>query len=188
MPTRSALRALALAHLGDRADPRAIDALAQGTLEVAFTAEDVGSDFAPIEGLVASLDLDPRRLGVLRANPAVFAAIRAALAAAVADAHGEKLLALKTRWARGAARPAEAAAYRDAPPAPPTLHEAIVAYLEGAGDTLLARAAERARLHHADHGVIVEGLAIESEAHRAAMIRALRDLVGAITMAVRFEP
>ena len=85
------------------------------------------------------LAVDARRLGALRAAPGVGDALCAAFASAIATHPGEALLDLVLRWDPEAR--ASQAAYRDAPPAAPrtSVEEALVQYLDGRGEHLLAR-------------------------------------------------
>ena len=131
------LRRAALVALGEHADERAREALTHASITVVGATGWDGSA-GPVQAHRVPLGLDARTLGGLRAAPALADALCAAVASAVARRPGQTLLDLHLRWAPGTR--SSSAGYRDAPPAADeaSLHEALVGYLEGGGEHLLA--------------------------------------------------
>jgi hypothetical protein len=181
------LRRCALVALGEQRDERAVDALSHGDLSVAWSVARWDSSGGPVEAHRATLTLDAWRLGQLSAHPAVRDAICAAIAATIAEQPGQSLLELVTRWAPDAR--AGDAPYRDMPPSRVTLSEAVIDYLQGTGNPLLARAMRRATVERAGNAeVIVRGLAEEGATGLYELVRAVRDLLGDAALRVRVEP
>jgi hypothetical protein len=180
------LRRAALEALGPHADVRAIDALRHSVVAVVPRAAHWNASAGPIEAHVVTLALDARRLGRLRAVPAIVDALCAALAAAIAAQPGETLLELVLRWAPGPG--ATDVGYRDAPAPPVSLRDTLVQYLEGAGEpsiaSMLANAAVNADRPTFDDAVVANidrasWEALRTNAHAlAALTRAVRDLFG----------
>jgi hypothetical protein len=186
VPSTGELRRRALVALAEHGDERAVDALSHGDLAVAWSVARWDSSSGPVEGHRATLTLDAWRLGELGAHPAARDAICAALAAAVAEHPGQSLLELVTRWSPHA-RTGDAP-YRDAPPSRVTLGEAVADYLDGAGNTRLARAVGRAGFERAGGGdVVVRGLPEEAVEGVYELVRAVRDLLGDAALRVRVE-
>jgi hypothetical protein len=179
------LRRAALEALGPHADERTIDALRHSALTVTTGAARWNASAGPIEAHVVTLALDAKRLGRLRAVPAIADALCAAMAAAIAAQPGETLLELALRWAPGAA--AAPLGYRDAPAPPVSLRDALVEYLDGAGELSVARVIASAVLNAsrpADDAVVlhIDGVswdALRTNPHAlATLTRAMRDLFG----------
>jgi hypothetical protein len=184
--TAEELRRSALVLLGDQGDAHAIELLAHAGLSVARAIARWDSSSGPVEGHRVTLALDASQLGELRANPAAYDAICAALATAIAMDPGESLHELVTRWAPDAH--AAAAGYRDAPPSKVTLKDALVAYLESAGSTPLADALRQATVEQTRAGdVIVRGLSGDGGSSLSELTRAVRDLLGSGAVRVRIE-
>jgi hypothetical protein len=185
--TGEELRRRALALLADQGDRRAIDLLSRADLSVAWAAARWGSSHGPVDGHAVTLVVDAFRLGQLRANPALYDAICAALASAIATQPGESLLALTVRWSPDAPH-AEAAAYRDAPPPRVTLAEALGAYLEGSGSIALAGAVRGTTVERAGvTDVVVRDLSDDAAASLPELTRAARDLLDERSLRVRRE-
>jgi hypothetical protein len=132
------LRRTALEALGAHGDQRAIDALRSAVLAITPGAARWHSSSGPVQAHRVTLGLEAGCLGRLRAAPATVDALGAALAAAIARWPGETLLELVLRWAPGTSP--LAAGYRNAPPQPVSIREALVEYLDAAGERSLARA------------------------------------------------
>jgi hypothetical protein len=174
------LRSAALEALGGLADARAVDALSRGELTVEHAAARWDTSAGPVEAHRVTLAVDARCLGTLRAAPGVFDAVCAAVAAAIAARPGESLLELSLRWAPGTR--AVARGYRDAPPAPVTLREGLVEYLDAAGERAAADVVGAAELRHDDPSQVV--LLLDAPAwdtHRAHA----RALAATLTQATR---
>ena len=187
VPSTGELRRRALVALGEQQDERAEDALSHGDLSFAWAVARWDSSAGPVEGHRATLTLDARRLGQLGAHPAARDAICAALAAAVAEERGQSMVELAIRWSPDA--PTRDAPYRDASPSRATLGEAVIEYLEGAGNGRLARAVRRASFEHARGAdVVVRGLPEEAAEGVYELVRAVRDLLGDARLHVRVEP
>jgi hypothetical protein len=187
VPLTGELRRRALVALGEQRDERAEDALSHGDLSFAWAVARWTSSAGPVEGHRATLTLDARRLGQLGAHPAARDAICAALAAAVAEQPGQSLLELVVRWSPDA--PTRDAPYRDAPPSRATLSDAVVDYLDGAGNGRLARAVRQASFEHAgETDVVVRSLPEEAAEGVYELVRAVRDLLGDARLRVRVEP
>jgi hypothetical protein len=179
------LRRSALERLGSEADPQVVDLLLRAGLSVAWSVARWDSSAGPVDGHRVCLALDASQLGWLRSHPAAYDSICAALASAIATQPGESLLDVTTRWAPGAH--AAAAGYRDAPPAPVTLKEALVAYLESSGSTLFAAALQDAQVERAGvTDLVVRGLPDTGSAALSELAHAVRDLLGE-TARVRVE-
>jgi hypothetical protein len=154
--TAEELRAAVLDALSEFVDERAREALVHGEVAIAPAVATWEASQGRVQGHRVTLALDARRLGVVRAAPAVVDALHAAFAAAVAGRKGEALLGLELRWARGRARAVPAGrglghGYRDGPVgqsahAEETVREALAAYLEGSGEPELARIVEGAHV------------------------------------------
>jgi hypothetical protein len=180
-----ALRRAALEALGPHADERAIDALRHSAFTVTTGAARWNASAGPIEAHVVTLALDAKRLGRLRAVPAIADALCAAVASAIAAQPGETLLELALRWAPGAA--AARVGYRDAPAPPVSLRDALAEYLDGAGEPSVApmiasavltasRPADGELALHIDR---VSWDALRTNPHAlATLTRAVRDLFG----------
>jgi hypothetical protein len=185
------LRRAALAALGEHADERARETLMHASVAVVGAAGWEGSG-GPVEAHRVLLGVDARTLGGLRAAPAVIDALGAALAAAMAARRGDALLDLQLLWSH-AARPS-AAGYRDAPPPEPeaSLQAALVDYLEGGGEHLVAGLLEGASLDASSPGLVSVSLVgsarDELRAHPrglAVITAALRDLTADARARVR---
>ena len=177
------LRRAALAILGEHADERARDALGHASVTVVEAAGWDGSA-GPVQAHRVTLGLDARTLGGLRAAPALADALCAAVASAIATRPGETLLDLHLRWALGTR--SSSAGYRDAPPpaVEASLHDALLDYLEGGGEHLIARSLAGATIDESVPGLISIRLApiaregLRGQARAAATITAaLRDLL-----------
>jgi hypothetical protein len=177
------LRRAALAALGEHADERARDALGHASITVVEAAGWHGSA-GPVQAHRVTLGLDARTLGGLRAAPALADALCAAVASAIATRPGETLLDLHLRWAPGTR--SSSAGYRDAPPPAEesSLHDALLEYLEGGGEHLVARSLAGATSDESVPGTISIHLAetarVDFRGHaRAAttITAALRDLL-----------
>jgi hypothetical protein len=178
--TSEELRRVALESLSEYADPRARDALENGELVIAAGVSWWEGSHGHVEGHRVTLSLDAERLGRIRVSHAVVDALHAALAKAVATHPGEALLGLELRWARRAGH-AVPRGYRDEPPGGEvTLEQALVAYLEGAGEAAVAH--------------IVSGGATSADASSVSIVMAQDRLaalgahphaVAALTAAVR---
>jgi len=185
-PERTAedLRRSALALLAGQPLPH--DVLAHAELAVAWGVERWESSHGAVVGHRVTMLLDASRLGRLRGQPSALDAICAALAAAIAARPSESMVELTTRWAPDAR--AATAGYRDAPPPPVTLKEALVAYLEGAGNTRLARAVALASIERAGMTeLIVRDLPQEGGSSYSDLARAVRALLGEAALRVRVE-
>ena len=184
--TVEGLRRSALALLAGQPDPLPVDVLAHAELAVAWGVERWESSEGAVVGHGVTMLLDASRLGQLRGHPAALDAICAALAAAIATRPRESLVELATRWAPDAR--AARAGYRDAPPPPVTLKEALVAYLDGAGNPRLARAVARANIERAGvTELIVRDLPPEGGSSYSELARAVRALLGEARLRVRVE-
>jgi hypothetical protein len=139
-----------------------------------------------VEAHRVTLSVDAGTLGLLRAAPALIDALCAALAAAIARRPGEALLELSLRWAPGVC--AATAAYRDAPPAPTTLTEALQQYLDALGEERVARmlkgAVAEATTERETPELVLgvdretwESLHVQGHAY-ATLTRAAQDLLG----------
>ena len=146
-----------------------------------------------VEAHRVTLALDARTLGRVRASHALVDALDAALAKAVAQRRGEALVGVELRWARGGSR-AVARGYRDGPPVGEgTLREALVAYLEGAGQADLARVVARGEIatEPARVRIVLQpDQRAQLDAHEHAvttLTSALRDLLAAHGITVILE-
>jgi hypothetical protein len=185
-----ALRRAALEALGSPADELAADVLRHGELAIVAGAARWDASAGPVEAHRVTLWLDARRLGALRSAHASFDALCAAVAAAVATRPGQSLLELSLRWAPCGR--AVAACYRDAPPPPVTLRDALVEYLDAQGEGALAESVARAHVIvdsasevalFREHGADAPW---RSDARATgALTRAVRDLLGAARARVR---
>jgi hypothetical protein len=183
------LRRIALETLGAHADERAVDALRRAVIVVTPGAASWQASTGPVHAHRVALGLDAGVLGRLRAAPGIVDALCAALAAAIARRPGETLLELVLRWAPGAS--SVSVVYRDAPRPPVSMRDALVEYLDAAGERSVARAIVAARvtpeypspagatprvvleLDRADRDFLrADGRAI------ATLTRAVRDLLG----------
>jgi hypothetical protein len=173
------LRSAALATLGEHADERARDALAHASVTMTEAAG-WGGSAGPVEAHRVTLGLDARTLGGFRAAPALYDALCAAVAAAIATRSGETLLHLHLRWAPGA-RPSSAG-YRDAPPREHevSLRDALVEYLEGGGEHVVAAVLTGAELDDPAHGLLVIRLAPSAAESLHADARALATITAAV--------
>jgi hypothetical protein len=179
--TADTLRAAALQALGAQADERAVDVLAHGEFVLLPAEVRWEASAGTVEAHRVTLGLDARRLGLLRAAPGVADAVCAAVAAAMAIRPGKSLLELSMRWSGGRAIQK---GYRDAPAPPPSLRQALVEYLEAAGEALLARRVASAQVCADASGLVLLVDRATCRAWRdhpgalAALTRAARDLSG----------
>jgi hypothetical protein len=184
--TPEELRRSALALLGGEHDPLPADVLAHAELAVAWAVDRWESSHGAVVGHRVTMLLDARRLGQLRAHPSALDAICAALATAIAMRPNESLVELATRWVPDAR--AATMGYRDAPPPPVSLKEALVAYLDGAGNARLARAVALANIERAGvTELIVRDLPSEGRSSYSELARAVRALLGEARLRVRVE-
>jgi hypothetical protein len=93
--TGEALRRAGLDALGAMGDELARDALMHGSIEVAPAVAHWESSAGRVVGHRVTLGLDEARLARIRLDPAIYDAICAALAAAVATQPGESLFELQ---------------------------------------------------------------------------------------------
>jgi hypothetical protein len=180
------LRRAAQEALGAHADERAIDALRHCAVSVTPGAARWNASAGPIEAHVVTLALDARRLGRLRAVPAIVDALCAAVAGAIGMRAGETLLELVLRWDSRAG--VVQVGYRDAPVPPVSLGDALVAYLEGTGEAsvgaLVANATWQVDRPRNDGAPVIHldptrWKVLRANAHAlAALTRAVRDLLG----------
>jgi hypothetical protein len=187
------LRRAALAALSEHADDRARDALMHASVTVVEATGWDGSA-GPVQAHRVTLGLDARTLGGVRAAPALADALCAAVAAAIATRPGETLLDFQLHWAPGA-RPSSSG-YRDAPPSAEeaSLHDALVDYLEGGAEHLLAGHLAGAAIDESVPGQISvrvgpsarEGLRERARA-AATITAALRDLLADARKRVRMR-
>jgi hypothetical protein len=99
--TSESLRRAALAALGPVADALARDALGRGEIEIAAGVVQWEASSGRVEGHRVTLRLEGDRLERIRQRPAVYDALCAAFAAAVATRPGESLFELELRPAAG---------------------------------------------------------------------------------------
>jgi hypothetical protein len=92
--TSESLRRAALDALGPHGDELARDALVHGAIDVTPGVARWEASSGHIEGHRVTLELDTERLARVRREPAVYDAVCAALAAAVAMRPGESLFEL----------------------------------------------------------------------------------------------
>ena len=179
------LRRLALDALGEHSDERARDALAHATVTVAETTARWEGSAGPVEAHDVTLGLDARRLGALRATPALTDALYAAIAAAIAVRPRETLHDVVLRWEP--AMQATGSGYRGSPPGTePTLGDALAEYLDGGGEPDLARAVHAAERAGTGGEVVVRvDRACGDARSRAILARAVRDLLGDASARVR---
>jgi hypothetical protein len=95
--TIESLRRAALTALGPLADELARDALGHGDIEIAPSVVHWEASSGRVEGHRVTLRLDGDRLERIRRQPAVYDALCAAFAAAVATRPGESLFELVLR-------------------------------------------------------------------------------------------
>ena len=174
------LRRAALEALSEYADPRVRDALQHGELAVVAGVSGWEASHGRVEAHGVTLSLDAERLGRVRASHAAVDALFAAIAQAVATRRGEALHALELHWARRVEH-AVPRGYRDEPPGGEvTLMQALVAYLEGAGEAEVA--------HVVSGGAVAadaSGVRIVIAPEMLAKLGALPHAVAALTAAVR---
>lgn len=99
--TSESLRRAALAALGPVADELARDALGRGEIEIAPGVAHWEASAGRVEGHRVTLLLDVDHLERIRQRPAVYDAVCAAFAAAVATRPGESLFELELRPVAG---------------------------------------------------------------------------------------
>jgi hypothetical protein len=99
--TSESLRRAALAALGPVADEVARDALGRGEIEIAPGVARWEASAGRVEGHRVTLRLDADRLQRIHQQPAIYDAICAAFAAAVATYPGESLFELELRPGAG---------------------------------------------------------------------------------------
>jgi len=172
------LQRVALGALGEHTDERARDALAHATLTLRPATAGWEGSAGHVEAHRVTIGLDARRLGTLRAAPALADALCAAVANAIATRPHESLADVELRWDPGA-QATVLEGYRGSPPGPEaTLGEALADYLGASGEPELGRVVLTAERVAGGRGVLVRvDRASDDARSRGILTRAVRDLL-----------